>query len=302
MSSEKEAGQVLTSENAAEFYGQKLNLAVEPEPVAEDQNISSEPEQEPEQSESEVKDEAKPTEERKQNPKLEKRFSEITKQREEARKEAQREREARERLESELAEFRRQAAPAPKVQAQPNDGKPDPSKYSDAFKFAEDLANWTVEQRLSAEKKAEADRRANEERISTVKSFQEKLAAAKAELPDFDTIVGTADVVVPDHVRDAIYDSDVGPKLLYALAEDQDLARRISAMNPVAAMREIGKLEAKFETQTQAPVSKPVGKKAPEPIEPIRSGRASGPVVDSEGRVSGSFADYKAARKAGKIR
>ena len=300
MSSEKEAGQVLTSENSADFYSQKLNLAVEPEPVAVVEETPAEPSPEAEQSESEVKEEAKPTEERKQNPKLEKRFSEITKQREEARKEAQREREAREKLENELAAFRKQAAPAPQVQQA--GGKPDPSKYSDAFKFAEDLAAWTVEQRLSAEKKAEAERRANEERMSTVKTFQEKLAAAKAELPDFDTIVGTADVVVPDHVRDAIYDSEVGPKLLYALAEDQDLAKKIAAMTPAAAMRELGRLEARLETQTQAPVSKTVGRKAPEPIEPIRSGRASGPIVDSEGRIQGSYADYKAARKAGKIR
>ena len=88
--SENQASQVLTGENAAEFYAQKLGLAQAPAPTeAVVEETPAEPSPEAEQSESEVKEEAKPTEERKQNPKLEKRFSEITKQREEARKSAQ---------------------------------------------------------------------------------------------------------------------------------------------------------------------------------------------------------------------
>ena len=90
--SENQAGQVLTSENAAEFYAQKLGLApaelIPEADVVETQQ--SEPEEvEAEGSEPEAKEEAK-QEERKQNPKLERRFSEITKQREQARQEAQR--------------------------------------------------------------------------------------------------------------------------------------------------------------------------------------------------------------------
>jgi hypothetical protein len=77
--SEKEASQVLTSENAAEFYANRLGLAESPaETVAE----QSEPESVEEQSEPEAEAEAKQEGERKQNPKLERRFSEITKQRE----------------------------------------------------------------------------------------------------------------------------------------------------------------------------------------------------------------------------
>ena len=96
--SEKQAGQVLTSENAAEFYAQKLGLApAEQTSEAVVEETPAEPEvQDVDGSDPEAKEEAKPQEERKQNPKLERRFSEITKQREEARKEAQREREARE--------------------------------------------------------------------------------------------------------------------------------------------------------------------------------------------------------------
>jgi len=106
--SEKEAGQVLTSENAAEFYANRLGLAESSfETVAE----QSEPVEEVDQSEPEAEAEAKPEGERKQNPKLERRFCEITKQREEARKEAQQEREARQALEQRLAAFETQKRP-----------------------------------------------------------------------------------------------------------------------------------------------------------------------------------------------
>jgi hypothetical protein len=303
MSSEKEAGRILTSENAAEFYSQKLNLAVEPEPVAEVEQSTAEPDQEPKQSESEVKDEAQPTEERKQNPKLEKRFSEITKQREEARKEAQREREAREQLEARLKELEGKSAPkeAPKA-----DEKPLPSQFTDAFEYAEALANWSAEQAIKNREKADAERKANEDRQKLITSWQSKLEQAKQEMPDYEDMVASSDVVVSDEIRDAILDSDVGPKILYHLAENPDVAQKLSGMSVRNALRELGKLEARMEATKEAPTRSepvvPVSSKAPAPIVPISSGRSVGPMIDSEGRVTGSFAEYKAARRAGKIR
>ena len=86
--SEKEAGQVLTSENAAEFYAERLGLADRANETVAVEETPAEPVQEAQQSEPEEQEEAKTTEEKKPNPKLERRFSEITKQREEARAEA----------------------------------------------------------------------------------------------------------------------------------------------------------------------------------------------------------------------
>ena len=80
---ERLAANVVTSDNLANFNAQKLGLApaeTAPEAdVAETQQAEPEP-VEVEGSEPEAKEEAKPQEERKQNPKLERRFSEITKQ------------------------------------------------------------------------------------------------------------------------------------------------------------------------------------------------------------------------------
>jgi hypothetical protein len=301
MQSEKEAGQVLTSENAADFYFAKLGIADKPDTEAVVDENPTEPETENLQSESSGEKEAKPTEERKQNPKLEKRFSDITKQREDARKEAQREREARESLEREVISLRQQTQPQ---QARTPDAKPQPSQFSDAFEYAEALSEWSTEQALAKRDNEERDRRADQERQKVISSWTQKVATAKSEMPDFDDMVASSDVVVPDHVRDAILESDVGPRILYELADNAELAKKITGMSANAALREIGKLEAKFESKTETKPSNPVGRsKAPTPINPIRgTGSSMSVEVDSNGAFHGTYQAWKAARKAGKIR
>jgi hypothetical protein len=301
MSSEKEAGQVLTSENAADFYATKMNLAGQSSAEAEVEDSPSEPTDNDDRSESGAEKEAKSTEERKQNPKLEKRFSEITKQREQARQEAAQEREVRQRLEAELAAVRQQQQPQ---QVRPADGKPQPSQFTDAFEYAESLADWSAEQALGRRDREDLERRADEARQKVISTWANKVAAAKSEIPDFDDMVASSGVAVSDPIRDAILESDVGPQILYHLAKEDDLAKKIASMSPFAALREIGKLEAKFEKQPETKQSNPVGKsKAPPPISPIRNaGNANQVEIGSDGQFHGSYQAWKAARKAGRIR
>ena len=298
--SEKEAGQVLTSENAAEFYANRLGLAESP--AAPEAEESSEPEAVVEQSEpEEAEAEAKQEGERKQNPKLERRFSEITKQREEARKEAQQEREARQALEARLAALEKQGQPQ---KANPVDEKPQPSQFSDAFEYAEALAEYTADQRIANMKREEAEAKQAEERQKVISQWTSKVQAAKASLPDFDDIVASSDVVVNDDIRDAILESDVGPQILYHLAENDEVARKIAGLSPKAALREIGKLEARFEAKPEAEKPAPIVKsKAPAPIQPIRGGKNTPDVpMGSDGVFFGTAAQWKELRKAGKIR
>jgi len=301
MQSDKEAGQVLTSENSADFYFAKLGIADKPEAEAVVEKTPTEPVEEATQSEPSEETEAKPTEERKPNPKLEKRFSDITKQREEARKEAQRERAARENLEKEVAALRQQSQPQ---QVRVMDAKPQPNQFSDAFEYAEALAEYSTEQALLKRDQEERDRRVDEQRQKVIQSWAQKVTAAKTEMPDFDDMVASSDVVVPDHIRDAILESDAGPRILYELADNADLAKKITTMSASAALREIGRLEARFERKTENAPSNPVGKsKAPPPINPIRaSGNAMGVQIDANGAFHGTYQAWKEARKAGKIR
>ncbi len=296
----KQAGTVVTSENLAEFNANKLGLASEQSPtVAEtvDQESSSEPAADEGQSEPKLaEDEATGTEEKKQNPKLEKRFSELTKARKEAEARA-------EELEKRLAAF--ESNPAPQQQREPNSNqKPSPDDFRDAFEYAEALAEWSAEQALVRREQEVRQREAETQKQKVIQTWQQKLEATKAELPDYEDMVASSTVAVSDAVRDAIIESDVGPRILYELASDDDLAAKLTTMSVPSALKLIGKLEAKFE-KTEAPAkaeSKTVAAKsnAPEPIKPLRStGGVADVAIDGEKM---SFQQWKAGRKAGKIR
>ena len=299
--SEKEASQVLTSENAAEFYANRLGLA---ESSADTEAVEETPEPESEETQSEPKEaekEANQEGERKQNPKLEKRFSEITKQREEARKEAQNERQARVELEQRLAALEQQRQPQQQSYV---DSEPQPSQFNDAFEYAKALAEFSTEKALAERDRQVAQQREQEAQQKIIQSWAQKVQEAKAELPDFDDLVASSDVVVNNAVRDAILESDVGPKILYHLAENNDLAKKIASLSPNAALREIGRLEAKFDVKVDTKQTAPVVRsKAPAPIQPIRGGQGQPDVpMSANGEWHGSYQAWKLARKAGKIR
>lgn len=302
----RQAGNVVTSENLADYNATKLGLATESSPTAAEVDENpSEPAAQDGQSEPGAEDEAKATDEgKKSNPKLEKRFSELTKQRKEAEAKAEAERQARIDLEARLAALEGQKAPE---QAPKADSKPSPTDYADAFEYAEALALWSAEQAVARRDREVLEARKQAERNTVIKTWSEKLEAAKAEMPDYEEMVASSSVVVTDEVRDAIIESDVGPRILYELASDDDLAAKISSMPVAKALKELGKLEARFEAQADEPAikQKPVVKKsnAPEPINPLRSnGGAPDVRVNSQGEYQGSYRQWKADRKAGKIR
>ena len=287
---------VLTSENSAEFYANKLGLAAETEAVVEE--TPAEPVvEETEQSEPVAQNEEKVTEERKPNPKMDKRFSDITKQRDQLRKEAEEERGKREQLETRLKALESQAAP----KEQSRDEKPRPDQFVDAFEYAEALADWSAENAVMRARQEDVERKMQEERNKVIESWNTRVETTKSELPDFDDMVSSSDVVVSDQVRDAILESDVGPRILYHLAENPEIAQKISKASLITALREIGKLEAKFE-KTEPKEVKPVTvkSKAPAPISPLKGTSSEQAVITDTDKMT--YAQYKAMRQAKRIR
>ena len=290
----KQAGTIVTSENLADFNANKLGLASESSPTAAEVDENpSEPVAEKGQSEPKLaEDEATGTEEKKQNPKLEKRFSELTK----ARKEA----EAR----AEELEKRLVALESNQPSKSDSNQKPTPDDFKDAFEYAEALADWSAENALARREQEVKQKEVEAKRETVIKTWQQKLESTKAELPDYEDMVASSDVKVNDTIRDAILESDVGPRILYELASDDELAEKLSTMSTSSALKLIGKLEGQFE-KTEAPAKaekKTVAAKsnAPEPIRPLRStGGVADVAMDGEKL---SFQQWKAGRLAGKIR
>lgn len=296
---ERLAANVVTSENLADFNAKRMGLA-EPAEVVEAVKTEPTPDVESRSEPIEASDEATATEDRKQNPKLERRFSEITKQRETARAEAQREREAREVLEEKVRNLEAKVTPKAEPAA---DQEPMPEQFTDMYEYAKALTDYRVDQRMNEEKQKEVQAKAAAERDKVINVWADRVKAAKSEIPDFDDMVGSADVTVSNEVRDAIFESEVGPRILYHLAENPEIALKLQGMTLTSALRHIGRLEAQFE-KTEPQIKPVVGKsKAPSPINPIRSA-ANGRDVNltGDGEFHGSYQAWKAARLGGRIR
>jgi hypothetical protein len=175
------------------------------------------------------------------------------------------------------------------------------------FEYAEALSEWTADKRIREEKAKEAAQKVEQERQRTLDTWAQRVQDFRSKTPDFDDMVGSADVVVSNEVRDAIFDSEIGPQILYHLAENPDVAKKLQGLSPISALRMIGKLEAKLETPAQAPAKQETAvvrqTKAPPPINPIRA-TAGGPVteLDANRQFHGSYQAWKAARLAGRIR
>lgn len=309
---QKQAGNVVTSENLTEWTMNRLGLAGEDAPVEAEtveETPVAEPTEDDEQSEHDQEPEGKATEERKQNPKLEKRFSELTKARKQAEENAAKAQAEKEQLEARLREYEDRQAPQ-QVEENPVGREPSPNQFDDAFEYAKALAEWSAEKALYDRDQQEANRRVEEERQKVLKTWSEKLEKAKPTLADFDDVIESTQVVVSNEVRDAIIESDVGPEILYHLASlDGEEAEKFQALSVSKALREIGKLEARFEKQSSAEEtavrSKPVVQKskAPAPLSPLKAtGSAMESLIGSDNEFHGSFQAWKAARKAGKIR
>ena len=301
---EKEASSVVTSNNAAEFYAERLGLSESVEPTeADDVKKSSEPEQEPEQKELKAEEEAKEQKPEKQKDKLNKRFDKVTQRAKDAEAKAVD-------LENRLKEYEARVNPQQQEQTPVKvEGKPQASQFNDAFEYAEALAEWSAENALKQRDAEEAGRKAQKAADKVLESWNKKIAKAKADLPDFDAMVQSSTVVVSDEIRDSILESDVGAQLLYFLASDEDFAKRLTEMPMVKALREIGKLEAKFEAKEIKPPKAEKQREevsrstAPSPIRPLTGGKVGNDVLlDSNGEFHGTYSQWKAARQAGKVR
>lgn len=299
MPSAREAANVVTGENRADFVAKRLNLAPE-----------SKAEPETKATETEVKVEAE-TKVEKVDPVIQKRFDELTFQREEAKREAKRhedavkvEREARQKDREEIAALKAKYE-APK--------EPDPRPTKDAFKeeseYEKALEDWITD-------KANRERDAKEAQSRLATAWNQRVKATEIKHPDYQQVLNAADFKISDQMRDAIVESEAGPELQYYFAQNPEEATRFGQMTVRGMLIAMGKLEAKLasepeqkknevvETKVEPKVEvKPVTtvteiSKAPAPETPLKG--ANAPVeVDPEKL---DYQAWKAQRKAGKIR
>ncbi len=306
MPSAREASTVVTGETRSEFVAKRLNLA--PESKAEPETKATETETKESKVEAKAEPEGKVE---KVDPVIQKRFDELTFQREEAKREAKRhedtvksEREARQKAESEAAALKAKYE-APKEP----DPRPTKESFKDESEYEKALEDWITD-------KANRERDAKEAQTRLATAWNSRVKATVEKHPDYHQVLDAADFKISDQMRDAIVESEAGPELQYYFAQNPEEATRFGQMTVRGMLIAMGKLEAKLasdpeqkknETAETKPETKPEVKpvvvvseisKAPAPETPLKG--ANAPVeVDPEKL---DYQAWKAQRKAGKIR
>lgn len=164
----------------------------------------------------------------------------------------------------------------------------DPRPKRDAFdhpdQYEESLVQWSVRQGVrtaaaeferklverdqatteEARKKADDDAKADQQRQfeETTKVWGERRADAIKQIPDYEAVAESPDVMVSPHMGAIIVHSELGPQMAYHLGKNPQEAARIAALPLGQQIFEMGRISAAV-TQSASKTKQP-----PEPITP----------------------------------
>ena len=194
---------------------------------------------------------------------------------------SQRARERADRLEREnqalrdaLARGNSQTQPPPEVKPEaPQSGKPDPNdpKWKSHEEFQQAQLDYEVERRLT-EREQRSRVQAQQE---TWKQREEAVIAKHEDYPEAFRDFMSARPAEP--LKQALLRHPEGPSIVHFLGNNLQELRRISALDPVDQVLEVGELGSRFKAP---PKKEPKQTQAPAPIKPL--GGASKPVVRTE--------------------
>lgn len=139
--------------------------------------------------------------------------------------------------------------------------RPKLEDYETDEDYLDALTDWKLEQREASRKQTAQRQQGNEAKAKNLRSFEIKAAAFREATPDFDAVVTNPDLDVSPALAEAIMETDAGPALAYHIAKDPDKASELSAMSPMKAAIELGRIEASLNA---APAKKLTA--APDPI------------------------------------
>lgn len=122
----------------------------------------------------------------------------------------------------------------------------------------------------------ERERQTKSQRLSSFKSREAEFAKS---VEDYDAVVRNPHLPITEAMVEVIQESDDGPALAYHLGKNPDIAEKISKLPPIAAARELGKIEARLAYEREKAKEKPVVSKAPPPPPKVD---ASQPAIEKD--------------------
>ena len=140
----------------------------------------------------------------------------------------------------------------------------------------EALTDWKVDQRDKAREIQAKEAQVKTEHQKAIEAHQAKVQSFKEAHADFDDVLEDVnDVPMSITVQQAILSADNSAELMYQLAKHKDEYKRICALPPIAAAKELGKFEVKYLKASSDETPTPTTTKAPKPVSPVRGGKGS---------------------------
>lgn len=131
---------------------------------------------------------------------------------------------------------------------------------------------------------------------AVIAEFQRRTTEVRAKNPDYEEVIeAAAHVGVSDAVREAMLTSEHGPEIMYQLAKNPAELARLSALPPIIAARELGRLEAKFASVAPTPAKPKLANRPPAPPTSVRGSTSSTRSLEDL-----SLAEYKRAMRTGR--
>jgi hypothetical protein len=153
-------------------------------------------------------------------------------------------------------------------------------------------AKAEIQQEFEDRNRQTVEHRREQAARERVQSHQERCEDARDKFDDFDDVAFDPDLPISDAMAHSIMDSEHGPEIQYHLGKHPAEARKIAQMNPLAAARELGKLEVKLTTPAPKKVTS-----APPPVPTVKGGD-----TPSRDPSKMGYEEYRKAREAGQIR
>lgn len=154
---------------------------------------------------------------------------------------------------------------------------PKEEDFKDWFEYERALNAYEVDKRIATRdvrRRAEEAKTAHQEAArELLNEYQQRQREAKAHITDYDAVMkGAASLSVSHAVGQLLLESEKSAVIEYHLAKNPDVLDRLNGLSPIAAAKEIARLEdrlalpnPKTATKAAPPVSSPKGSTAAPP-------------------------------------
>jgi len=225
-----------------------------------------------------------------------KRFSALTRERDEARREAS---EANRRLHEAFDALKTMGTKPAEVLPTTEEQEPEEPQFESPEQYQRDMAEYTrkmteytartvIKATLAEQEKARKETELRNQQNAIQQAWAQRRQRAVQDIPDYMEVAENPDLPITQPMASVITTDEAGPKLAYYLGQHPEEAARISQLNPFAQIVELGALRERILTP-----QRPTTSRAPAPITPVKGGNT--PAAKSLDDMS--MDEYAAARR-----